>query len=55
MWKKYLSRKFILAIFILVISTIALFTNYIDGTHWAAIIATDMFSYDFSNAINRKE
>ncbi len=47
---KYRSRKFMLSVGIQVISSIALFSGFIDGANYAMISSSNIASYSFANA-----
>ena len=48
------SRKFLLAAVITIISTIALFTQYISGVHWVSITGIVMGAYSAANVMQRR-
>ena len=48
------SRKFMLAAVITIISTIALFTQYISGVHWVSITGIIISAYSTANVMQRR-
>lgn len=51
---KYMSRKFIITLLIILLSSYALFHGYIKGIHWVAIVTADSVSYDIADTMSKK-
>lgn len=50
MMNKYRSRKFMLSVGIQVISTVALFSGFLDSNDYAIISIANIATYNFANA-----
>ncbi|MFW6265047.1 MAG: hypothetical protein ACOC3B_02970 [Bacillota bacterium] len=50
----FLSKKFIIACFILIVSTFMVLQGKISGEYWLGIMTADVLAYDFSNAVAKK-
>lgn len=50
----FVSRKFILSMIILVLSTIMVINGELEAKYWLGIIASDVLGYNFSNSYSKK-
>jgi len=50
----FISKKFLLACFILVVSTYMVLQGEISGEYWLGVVVADILAYDFSNAVSKK-
>ena len=50
----YMSKKFIITLIIILLSSYALFHGYIEGLHWVAIVTADTVSYDIADTMSKK-
>ncbi|MGM0411279.1 MAG: hypothetical protein ACQEQF_11035 [Bacillota bacterium] len=50
----FVSRKFVLAVFIMIISSIMVFKAELSPETWLIIAAGDVLTYNFSNAYSKK-
>jgi hypothetical protein len=50
----FVSRKFLIALVILIASTVMVMKNQLDATQWLGIVTADLLTYDFSNAYSKK-
>jgi|GEM_PF-3568408 len=51
----FVSRKFFIAMLILVVSSLFVHWGYIDGTQWFVVATADILGYDFSNALAKRK
>lgn len=50
----YLSKKFIITLIVILLSSYALFNGYIEGLHWVAIVTADVISFDVTDTMSKK-
>ena len=50
----FVSRKFVMAFLILILSTVMVFAADLDARYWLGIMVTDLLGYNFSNAYAKK-
>ena len=50
----FLSRKYIMALIILAVSTVMVLQGELDAKIWLGIVVSDLLSYNFANASQKK-
>jgi positive regulator of sigma E activity len=50
----FLSKKFIMALLIFIVSTVFVALDKIDGLHWLGITVSDLLGYNFANSYTKK-
>jgi|AntRauTorckE6833_2_1112554.scaffolds.fasta_scaffold09037_5 positive regulator of sigma E activity len=50
----FLSKKFIMALLIFIVSTVFVALDKIDGLHWLGIMVSDLLGYNFANSYTKK-
>jgi hypothetical protein len=50
----FISRKFLIALVILIASTVMVMKDQLNATQWLSIVTADLITYDFSNAYSKK-
>jgi hypothetical protein len=50
----FISRKFVLALIVLIVSTVVVLEGQLDARIWLGIVAADVIGYDYGNAKSKQ-